>query len=285
MSPSPVVANWELVLRLRRRREELGLGIKDLTDPLGFTRNYWSAIENERKSVPIATLVAVLDALEFDVQERRELLKLHEESKTTGWWSRYSALLDTDLQRLFGLEYGASQSRNYEPLLIPALLQTADYTRALMHSGAIVRLVEVDRRVELRLRRQRRLVGDDPLKLQALISEAAIRQQVGGVATLRGQLDHLIDMINQHPDTIDVRVVPFTATGCTIFGSGTVCLLDFRSPHLPSAAWSETVSDWRFINEASQINNITIAFDQAVDRALGRQETLNIIKRHRKEMR
>jgi transcriptional regulator with XRE-family HTH domain len=280
-----VVANWELVLRLRERREELGLGIKDLADPLGFTRNYWSAIENERKPIPIGTLIAILDILRLDGKERRELLKLHEQTKAVGWWSRYSELLDSDIQRMLALEYGAQQVRNYEPLLIPGLLQTADYTRAIMHAGIIVPLADVERRVTLRLRRQKRLSGDNPLKLQALLCEAALRQHVGGVTTLQGQLDHLVKMIDQHSDNVDIRVIPFTAEASTLFGGGTLCLLNFHSSRLPWIVWTETVSTGGFITSTDRVSKIITAFDQALDHSLSRRDTRNIIAQYRKELR
>jgi transcriptional regulator with XRE-family HTH domain len=285
-SPSPVVANWELVLRLRARREELGLGIKDLADPLGFTRNYWSAIENERKPIPTTTLIAVFDVLGLNGQERRELLKLHQNAQSNGWWHQYPALLDNDVERLLGLEHGAREQRSYEPILIPGLLQTADYTRAIMHSGIIVRPVEVEQRVALRLRRQKRLEGDNPLKLQALICEATLRQQIGGMTTLKGQLDHLLTVIDEHPDNIDVRVIPFTADACTLFSGGSLCLLSFHSPRLPPwAVWTETVSEYGFISDTGQVHNITTAFDQAVRRSLSRRETVKLIQKHRRELR
>lgn len=285
MSPSPVVASWELVLRLRQRREEQGLGIKDLADPLGFSRNYWSAIENERKPIPTNTLIAILDILEFAEQERQELLELHKQTKATGWWRQYATLLDDDLQRLFGLEYGAREERNYEPLLIPGLLQTAGYTRAIMHAGIVVPAIEVEQRVEPRLRRQKRLGGENPLHLQALLCEAVLRQRIGGVAILRGQLDHLLRTIDQYPDNIDVRVMPFTAEASTLFTGGSVTILSFHSPRLPQAVWAETVSTGGFITGASHVHNITTAFEQALDHSLSRRETRNIIAQYRKELR
>ena len=93
-SPSPVVARWELVLRLRERRNQLDIDVKDITRELRFTRNYWSAIENERKIISAENLAKLAALLEFDDEETAQLLELRDIAKERGWWADYSALLD-----------------------------------------------------------------------------------------------------------------------------------------------------------------------------------------------
>jgi transcriptional regulator with XRE-family HTH domain len=285
VSPSPVVANWELVLRIRKRREQLGIRVYDITQRFGFTRNYWSAIENEHKILPESTLRELLGFLEFDDEDRRQLLDLRKEATENGWWGEYSNLFDTDVQRLFGLEQGAKQARGYESLLIPGLLQTAAYAKAIMNSDPTVRPVEVEQRIAARLRRQQRLHGDNPLNLTAIISEATLRQQVGGVAVLRGQLDQLLATIEEHQDTIEIRVLPFTATAAELFGASTLSLLDFHSSRLPRVVWHETVTFWGVINDVDKVRDVTIAFEETLTRTLGRRETKKLIETHRKDLR
>jgi len=280
-----VVANWELVLRLRQRREELDLGIKDVADPLGFTRNYWSAIENERKPIPANTLIAVFDILNFDDREREELLELHEQTRVEGWWVRYSKFVDNEFQRFIGLEYAAHEIRNFGPLLIPGLLQTANYARAIMRPALSVSPIEVEQRVALRMHRQKRFNEDSRVELQALMCEGTLRQQIGGVETLKGQLDHLLQVIDQHPNNFDIRVIPFAAESCTLFGGGTLSLLGFLSPRLPQLAWMETVSTWGIIAETDRVRHVTLAFDEGRKRALDREETVKLITKIRKELR
>lgn len=283
-SPSPVVANWELVLRLKERREHLRLSVNDLTSTLGFTRNYWSAIENERKIIPENTLINLFDFLDFDDEDRQQLLDLREEAKQNGWWSEYSALFNSDLQRLHGLEHGAKRIRGYETLLIPGLLQTVEYARAVIHSDATIPQVEVDQRIAVRLRRQERLRDSSPVNLKVIMSEAALRQQVGGTSVLKKQLEHLVNVIDNHPNNVEIRVIPFTATACNIFGAGTLHVLDFQRPRLPSAAWAETVSTRGVITNKNQVRDITTAFEEAFERTLNRQETRELIEKHQKEL-
>ena len=94
MAPSPVVARWELSRRLATRRKELGIDVKTITDALDFTRNYWSAVENDRTLIAEEKLRALFDLLQFDEQDQQELLRLREESRARGWWDEYPWLDD-----------------------------------------------------------------------------------------------------------------------------------------------------------------------------------------------
>jgi transcriptional regulator with XRE-family HTH domain len=279
-----VVAAWELALRLRRRRAQAGVDVKTITDTLNFTRNYWSAVENERKLLSAENLIKLFALLDFDEEEQRELLELREVAKERGWWTRYSGLFDSEVERMYGMEAGAQSIRGYESLLIPGLLQTAEYARAIMTPSVVVRRVEVDQRVEARLQRQQRLTGDDPMHITAIISEAALCQQIGGPAILRGQLTYLAEMIEAHPDTIDVRILPFTVTACGLFGAATVQLMDFENRWLPTMVWHETVTAAGMIDDPDRVRDITTTYHESFNRALDAQESLKVIRRRTKEL-
>ena len=282
--PSPIVAGWELVLRLRERREQVGVEVKDITKALGFSRNYWSAIENERKILSDEALRKLLKLLDYKPDEEREMLALREIAKDHGWWTYYSALFDAELRRFFGLEHGAHTIRLYENLLIPGLLQTPDYARAVIHPFVTVPRVQVGQRVEVRLERQKRLDDDDPLHLTAVISEAALHQQIGGVKVLRAQLEHLIKMIEKYSDTLHVHVMPFAADAYSLFGSATIYLIDFENPRLPTVVWQETVTAWGVIDDRLQVEAISTAFDEAEQRALDKQGSRNLVEQRIKEL-
>jgi transcriptional regulator with XRE-family HTH domain len=280
---SPTVAGWELALRLRRRREELGVEVRTITQELGFTRNYWSAVENERKILSEESLTKVLALFEFDKDERDELLELRTVARQRGWWSQYSALFDSEVQRFFGLEAGAESVQVWESLLVPGLLQTADYTAAVMQSVTI-RPVEVDQRVAARLKRQERLTGNDPLRLTAAISEAVLRQETGGPEVLRAQLQHVADVIVSNPDTIELRIIPFTVTECGLFGAATVNLIDFESARLPTVFWQETVTSWAVVDDEHQVRNLRTTYGDALKHALNTEDSLNMIRARVREL-
>ncbi|HEY4456893.1 MAG TPA: DUF5753 domain-containing protein [Pseudonocardiaceae bacterium] len=278
-SRSPVVAGWELALRLRRRREELGLDVKAITDELGFTRNYWSAVENERKVLSEENLTKIIDLFQFDEADGQELIDLREATRGRNWVSDYSDQFDSQVQRLYAIEDGADSVRVYDSLVVPGLLQTPDYTRAISTQSITTRPVEIDQRVEVRQRRQERLTGSKPLRLTAVLSEAALRQQIGGTPVLREQLTHLISMTEAHPDTIEIRIIPFTATYCGLFGSSTVNIFDFENPKLPTIAWHETVTTWGFIENPIRIRDIATTFESTLSRTLDTRNSVAMIRR------
>jgi hypothetical protein len=255
------------------------MDVKTITQRLGFSRNYWSAVENERKILAEDSLNKLLELFEFDEEERAELHALRAAAKARGWWTGYSAVLDEEVQRLFGLEAGAHSVRVYESLLIPGLLQTTAYARSLITPDVNVRRVEVDQIVEARLRRQHRLLDKNPLRLTALISEAAFRQEIGGRVVLRGQLEHLVNMLERYPDTIDLRVIPFTMASCGLFGGAGVSIIDFRNPRLPTVVWQETVTFWGVINDPNKVRAISGTYRDAECRSLSRQQTLELLHR------
>jgi transcriptional regulator with XRE-family HTH domain len=281
---SPTVASWELALRLRRRREQLAIDVQTITEALGFSRNYWSAVENERRVLAEDKLRAVLELFEFDAEERRELLALRDATKQRGWWTRYSALINEQIQRFYGLEHGAQAISSYSNLLMPGLLQAESYIRALLNSGLpTIRPVEVDQRVEVRLRRQQRLTGADPLQLSALISEAALVQRIGGPDILRDQLNYLIRVMDDYPH-VDLRVIPFSATGSGVFGASSFHLLDFASTQLPTLGWYEIVTKTDIIDDEMQVRDLNLTFADAFRRAPSRQASLELIRQRLGEL-
>jgi transcriptional regulator with XRE-family HTH domain len=276
---SSTVASWELALRLRERRVRLGLDAKTVADAMGFTRNYWSAIENERKLLSFESLDKVFDLFEFDQDDQHDLRQLRATAKERGWWTRYS-MLDSQMERLYGLEAGASSIREYESILVPGMLQTADYARAIMTPSEIIREVEVDQLIEIRLKRQERLSADPPLRLTVLISEAVLHQQIGGPKILRQQLRYLVDMAEEHQDTIDIHVIPFTVMACGMFGAATVRVLDFASARLPMLAYQETVTARVLMDDRTTVRDITVAYTTALKIALNPQDSIQMM-RHR----
>jgi hypothetical protein len=261
----------------------MGVEVKTITQRLGFTRNYWSAVENERKILSEESLLKLVDLLEYDDEERQELLQLRVAAKERAWWMRYGGVLSSDLQRLIGLEAGAESVRCYESLLIPGLLQTSGYAKALMIPSVIVPRVEADHRVEVRLYRQQRIVGDDPMNMTAIISEAALRQEIGGQAVHREQLLHLAQIVEERPN-VEVRVVPFTATACGLFGAATTHLIDFTSSRLPTVVWQESVTNRGIIADPDKVRDIAVTYDDALERTLSVSKSLELIRQRIKEL-
>jgi transcriptional regulator with XRE-family HTH domain len=246
---------------------------------MSVSRNYWSAVENERKLPTEDNLARVAELFQFEEHELRALLALRSAAKERGWWNRYPVIRD-DVKRYYGLEDAASHCRVYEGNLVPGILQTPAYARALMDPDPTIRRADVDQNIEVRLKRQERLSGDKPLRLTALISEAVVRQEVGGPDVLCRQLTHIIEMTERYPDTIDIHVIPFTTMSCGLFGAGTVNILTFSSPRLPVVPWQETVTTSNIVEDPAQVRDITTTYAAALRAALSTPDSLDLLRRH-----
>jgi transcriptional regulator with XRE-family HTH domain len=282
--PSPVIARWDLGRRLREQRELLGLTGSAAGKPVGLSATFLSDVENGKKNLPEDKLDALITAYDFDADASAELRALREQCGQRGWWQKFNTLFSPEILRFYGYEHGAEAIHTFESSLIPGLLQTRDYARAVIETGSPwIRLAEADLRVEARMIRQRRLTGDEPLRLTAVMSEAAPRQQVGGPAVLVAQLRHLVTMVEQHPDPVQVRVVPFSSPGYPALG-GSYQILTFASPTLPPLVWLGNITSAEVIDDTIKVKEWGLAHTGTVDAALSQQGTLDLIKQTVKEI-
>lgn len=279
MAPqSPAVARWELSHRTRKRRDELGITGPQIAKELKFASTYWPKVERDQRILSEEKLTKLLQFLEFTEDEQKDLIEVRRLAGGRGWWSDYDGLFTEPQLRLFGMEYGAEEISTVESLLIPGLLQTEEYARTLITGDtAFIRQIEVQQRIDARLERQKRLGGEEPLRLNVVVSEAALRQQTGGPHVLRNQLQHLISMIETHSDTINFRVLPFTSHIGAIRGCSTFHLLDFPRPNLPTLAWTEVPTHDELIDDQERVRNLTIVFGHLQQESLSPQDSLQFL--------
>ncbi|NRN67764.1 DNA-binding transcriptional repressor PuuR [Kibdelosporangium sp. 4NS15] len=162
------------------------------------------------------------------------MVRLAEESEDRGWLVEYSAQVANWFTRYLGEETDANEIWTYQTLCVPGLLQTEAYTRAMI-VGARPKVdpVGLRRELEIRRRRQERLVGDNPPKMIAMIDEAAVRRVVGGPDVMRRQLLHLVELAGR--ENVTVRVVPFAA------GAHPAMITAFNLLHFPGELGDATI--------------------------------------------
>jgi transcriptional regulator with XRE-family HTH domain len=287
MAPSsPTVAALELGFRLRDAREEVGLSGIKAAKMLGISQNFLSEVEHGKRRLTEAKLAEAASLYSIRKDELTEFRALRDETDERGWWIRYSGLFVPDMLRYFGYEWGAESIRTHESLLIPGLLQTEAYARAVIGSDRPnIRASDTEQRVDARLKRQRRLTdSSDPLKLTAVFSEGALKQQVGGQKVLRDQLQHLINLVEQCPETLELLVVPFTADAHGALGASTFHLLTFPSPQLPDIAWQETVTTAGLIESSVRVRQFSLTYADCVEHAADKKTSRDLIFRELKEL-
>ncbi|MEV4380814.1 helix-turn-helix transcriptional regulator [Streptosporangium sp. NPDC049644] len=206
----PTVRLRRLAAELRRLRQEAGLSQAEVTEKTDVNLATLHRIETAKTKPQLRTLNALLDAYGVTGSQRTDLVTLQKEAKQRGWLHGLEADLPDKYSAYIGLEAEAQQAINYESLFIPGLLQTEDYARAVI-PGVLptATAAEVDSFVTARMQRQALLEHETPLRLWAIIDQAALHRTVGSDAIMRAQLTHLIQQARR--PHITVQVIPFSA--------------------------------------------------------------------------
>lgn len=110
-----------------------------------------------------------------------------------------------------------------------------------------------------------------------------MRQQVGGPDVMRAQLDHLIRLVNERTEQIEIRVMPFAAGAHPALG-GPFQILSFPSLRLPELVWQEVLTSSDIIDQSTRVADYSVTFEEARERALNSAESLALIRRIAKEM-
>lgn len=282
---SPTVRAWELGIRLRERREQLGLTATAAARRAGCTQAYLSGVESGRVKITEEKLAEVLASYDVDQHECHELQRLRTEATQRGWWHQYAKLLGVEMTRFLGFEAGATSVRAYNADVIYGPFQTEDYARAMVLSSAPhIRLTEVDRRVQSRLTRRDRVFGADPLQVTCVLGQAALMQQVGGLGVMRAQLDHLVTIAREHANHIEIRVIPFTAGAYSAIG-GSFQILSFASEHLPDLVYQELLTSRGIVDESYEVVDYVVGFAESAEKALAPEASLDLVRQIAKEMR
>ncbi|MFJ3421830.1 helix-turn-helix transcriptional regulator [Streptomyces sp. NPDC086082] len=211
----PVVeaARPELAARLlgevlRQARLERNLPLRDVAPIIRGSVSKLSRMERG-ESPPKDRDVRDLAAFyQLSGERAHEVEGLLLQAKDNAWWQQYGDVTPNWLRRLIGLEAGATRISCYENHVVPGLLQTCDYTRALISNGMPgASAEEIERRVRLRLDRQRVVRGAHRPQIIAMLDEGILLRPVGGAGVMSRQIDHLIGLSEQ--EGVNIRIVPF----------------------------------------------------------------------------
>jgi uncharacterized protein DUF5753 len=174
-----------------------------------------------------------------------------------------------------GFETEAVTFRDFQPLYIPGLLQTEDYARAVLKAAPIEGTPEdVDRQVGLRIERQGILTGENPAELWFVLSETALRVQVGGPAVMKAQLRHLVELAAR--PNITLQVLPFTATAHVNPVTG-FRILGFPDRRDPTVVYVEHLTGALFLERDEEIHSYSVIFDHLRAEALGKEASIRLI--------
>ncbi|MGW1681711.1 helix-turn-helix domain-containing protein [Saccharopolyspora sp. NPDC002376] len=259
MTVSPTVRRRRLAAELRRLRAHAEVTQQQAAGHLGCTQAKIGRFETAKRSPSVGDVSALLDFYRVEGCERDQLINLARDARKRGWWHSYSDVLPEWYETYVGLEAEASSIHTYEAEAIPGLLQTREYAHAIT-KATLIRAdeSEIGRRVDLRIQRQQRVVGDNPLELWAVVGEAALRRRVGGPGVLRRQLEHLLKLV-QLPH-VTLQVMPLDA-GAHPAQAGPFVILRYSNHIDPGVVYLETHVGGLYLEREVELSNYVTMMD------------------------
>jgi transcriptional regulator with XRE-family HTH domain len=270
---SPTVRRRELGALLRALRSEKGLTVEQVAERLLCSPSKVSRMETGHGLASPRDIRDLCDLYEVtDEAERDRMADLARQAKQQGWWQSY----DLDFDTFVGLEAEALATKYYQSTILPGLLQTADYARAV-HEAVVPRLSpeRVDALVEVRMMRQQLLTRDPPITISAVLDEAALHRAVGGPHVMWAQMKRLIEVARR--PNVTMQVIPYAAGAHPAMDS-TFRILEF-SESVPSIVYVEGLVGWIYLDRPTEIERYQEVFQSLCSTALGPQDSIDLITR------
>jgi len=283
---SPNVRRRRLAAELRRLRERAGFIGEEVARRLEWSTSKVSRLERGQSGVKRGDLRRLLDLYRVDPKRREELLALAEESRPSGRLKAISASLPEEHAQFLSYEAEAESMWNWEPQVVPGLLQTEEYARAIMlgwRSMFPLQPGEIDRRIEARRLRQQVLEREPPLILSFIMDESVLLRRLGDASVMRRQLEHIID-VSRRPH-VDVRILPLNGSHPVLTGAFTY--LTFPKIHeltLNDVAAFEHLVGTEYTEVEGDTNSYYIAFRALKESAYGPEQSRDQIARTAREL-
>jgi hypothetical protein len=226
------------------------------------------------KARDVADLLALYGVT--DEQAQSGFLQLAKQASRPDWWAKYSDILPDWFENYLGLESASSTIRTFEIQFVHGLFQTEDYARAVTRLGhQAAPAAEIERRVGLRVKRQGLLTGANPPRIWSVMDEAVLRRPVGGLAVMRAQLHHLLEVARM--PQVTVQVVPF-ARGGHAGASGSFTVLRFEEQDLPDVVYIEQLTGAVYLEQRPDVEHYLEVMDQLSVEALTPAATTRFIE-------
>ncbi|GAA0385494.1 helix-turn-helix transcriptional regulator [Streptomyces luteireticuli] len=251
-SSGSVVRRILLGSQLRKLRESRGITREAAGYSIRASESKISRMELGRVSFKTRDVEDLLTLYGITRESEREaLLGLAREANMAGWWHSYGDVLPSWFQTYVGLEGAASHIGIYEVQFVHGLLQTEGYAHAVVVRGQPrADAAEIERRVSLRMERQKLLFSERAPLFHAVLDEAALHRPYGGVAVMRGQLQHLVDLSEQ--PNVTLQVMPFQHGGHA-GESGAFTVLSFPESDLPDVVYLEQLTGALYLDKADEV--------------------------------
>jgi transcriptional regulator with XRE-family HTH domain len=273
----PTVRQRRLGRDLRQLREDRGLSSDSVAAQMGWSASKVTRIETAFSKVAPADVSNLLDLYGVSSETRAALIHLAHEAQQRGWWTEYG---DVFTDSYIASEDEAEEIRVFEAQLIPGLLQTEDYARAVIEAGRPDDPADIDRRVRARMARKVLLTRPNAPRLTTIIAEPALRWPIGGPAVMRAQLRALLEAAER--PNVEIRALPMSA-GAHAGLDGPCVILSFGEDDFPDVAYTVGMTGENYVESADQVQRVTMAWNRIAGKALSAEETVALIATLAKE--
>ncbi|MFB7664101.1 helix-turn-helix domain-containing protein [Kitasatospora sp. NPDC056138] len=276
-SINPTVRRRRLGAELRRLRELKGMTAEEVAGRLMVSQSKISRLENGRRSISQRDVRDLCDVYEVsDERIRAGLMEMARESRQRGWWHEFG---DIPYSVYIGLEAEASSIRAYESSFVPGLLQTREYAEAVVEgTQPDTDTAAVKRRVDVRLKRQSRIYGENQLaSLWVVIDEAVLCREVGSREVMSDQLFQLL-LLSERPN-INLQVIPFQH-GAHPGMTGTFSLLEFPESADSTVVYFEGVTSDLYLEKDADVRRYTNLYDHLRAAALSVADSRSLIQHY-----
>ncbi|HEX4063290.1 MAG TPA: helix-turn-helix transcriptional regulator [Streptosporangiaceae bacterium] len=280
------IRHRRLAAELRRLRGRSGMTGDQVAENLNWSASKVSRLEHGRTGFKMTDVVALLDLYEVPTTLRDDLLALTRTTYKKSWLESESASLPTMFAAYVSTETEAETIWNWEPQIVPGLLQTENYARSIHEAWQTVVTLspaEIQRRVAIRLERQNLLDRDPPLYLFAVLDESVLTRRIGSASIMREQLDHLLESTER--DTIDVRVLPLHAFHP--ISTGSFVYMQFPSTEDVSfndVVATESLTSNYYVEGQDDTYQYRLTFERLVEESLDDRKSAELISKYAREL-
>lgn len=273
-------ARRKLGIEIKGLREAAALTLEQVASATGISDSHLSRIERGRVGIRPLTLKALLQIYGASEEVSQRLLQVAAETTKRGaraWWQPYATAISEKYASLMAFESEATSIRAFAPIVVPGLLQTEEYARAVLQRGPIrLKAGEIETRVAARKARQAILDKDPTPNTWFILDEAVIRRATGGPEVMRQQLLRLIEVAER--SDVDLQVIPFSA-GSHAGTLGPLVILGF--PEGEDVVYCETYGGDLYPEVVASYDDV---LNRLAQEALSKSQSVDLIRRAVEEL-
>ncbi|WP_405166462.1 helix-turn-helix domain-containing protein [Nocardia sp. NBC_01499] len=288
-STGPTLARRMLARQLRELREKSGVSAELARQAIDVAKQtLWRMETGQPTRLNPLFIERLCDTYGASKATTSILLELTEEARERGWWQKFEDVIPEHFKFFVGLEDAAKRIISYQTTLLPGLLHTDEYHRALIWLRTpTMPTAEVERRIELLNRRKAHLYDPaKPLSLHAVIDEAALRRAVGGRSAMADQLNYLA-VAGELPN-VSVQIIPLSAEAYGGIDVASFGLLEFPRHSTarltePPVVCLESFTDTLYLDKIDELQRYQEAYAELQRPALDEARSRSLIHKIAKE--